>query len=253
MTTPLTSTSTITLTSTPALPQRVLAIGAHPDDIELSCAGTLAKFLRAGSHIHLAIVCRGDRGSSGCGPDLELAERRAGEARRAAEILGAGLDLLDVGDAVVTDLPETRLRVMRLLRSVRPDLIITHAPSDYHHDHVHVSELATKCAWFASSPGHDTGQPPLDVMPAVVYMDNVAGINFEPTHLVDITETIDVRRRMLACHQSQLDRTDSGLSRLEDLAETLAKLRGFQCGVAYAEGFQPALMFGRRRAEPIFP
>jgi LmbE family N-acetylglucosaminyl deacetylase len=255
MTTPLTSTSAITLTSTtaPALPQRVLAIGAHPDDIELSCAGTLAKFGRAGSSIHMGIVCRGDRGSIGAGPDPALAQRRADEARRAAELLGAGVDFLDIGDAEVADTLETRLRFMRLLRSVRPDLIITHDPSDYHHDHIHVSRLATDCAWFATSPGHDTGQPPLDVMPAVFTMDNVAGINFEPTHLVDITETIDVKRGMLACHVSQLSRTDSGLSHLEELAETLAKLRGLQCGVAYAEGFRPALLWGRRRMEPVFP
>jgi LmbE family N-acetylglucosaminyl deacetylase len=116
-----------------------------------------------------------------------------------------------------------------------------------------VSALATECAWYAASPGHATGQPPLDGPPAVVYMDNVAGIHFEPTHLVDITGTIDVKQRMLACHQSQLNRNDSGMSRLEEMAETQAKLRGLQCGVAYAEGFQPALLWGRRRAEPLFP
>jgi len=253
MTSPLISTGTITLTLTATLPRRVLAIGAHPDDIELSCAGTLARYLRAGTHVHLAVACRGDRGSGGCGPDPELARRRADEARCAAGLLGAGIDLLDLGDAEVADVPETRRLFLRLLRSVRPDLIITHDPADYHHDHVHVSELAVNCAWFATSPGHDTGQPPLDTMPAVVYMDNVAGINFEPTHLVDITDTIDLKRRMLACHQSQLSRTDSGVSHLEELAETLARLRGLQCGVGHAEGFRPALMWGRRRAEPIFP
>jgi LmbE family N-acetylglucosaminyl deacetylase len=149
--------------------------------------------------------------------------------------------------------PETRLLFLRLLRAVRPDLIITHAPTDYHDDHVRVGDLTTRCAWFAASPGHATGQGPLDAPPAVVYMDNVAGINFEPTHLVDITTTIDTRRRMLACHRSQLDRTDGGIARLEELAETLAKLRGLRCGTAYAEGFRPALLWGRRRAEPIFP
>jgi LmbE family N-acetylglucosaminyl deacetylase len=235
-----------------ALPRRVLAIGAHPDDIELSCAGTLAKFVRAGTYVHLAVACQGDRGGSS-GPDAGLAARRADEARRAAATLGAPLDLLGLGDAEVHDTPETRLLFLRLLRAVRPDLIITHAATDYHGDHVRVGAIVTDCAWYAASPGHATGQPPLDVPPAVVYMDNVAGIQFEPTHLVDITATIDVKRRMLACHESQLSRNDSGMSRLEEMAETMARLRGLQCGVGYAEGFQPALVWGRRRAEPIFP
>jgi LmbE family N-acetylglucosaminyl deacetylase len=234
------------------LPKRVLALGAHPDDIELTCAATLARFLRAGATVHMAVACRGDRGGSS-GPDPALGQLRADEARRAAAILGASIDFLDLGDSEVEDDPETRRRVIVLLRSVRPDLIITHAPSDYHADHVRVGELASKCAWFAASPGHETGQPPLDTTPTVVYMDNVAGINFEPTHLVDVTDTIDIKRRMLACHESQLNRPDSGISRLEELAETLARLRGFQCGVAYAEGFRPALLWGRRRPEPIFP
>src|SRR5262249_45358912 len=67
-----------------SLPRRVLAIGAHPDDIELSCAGTLARFLEAGASVHLAVVCRGDRGGS----DRGLTERRRQEARSAAEVLG---------------------------------------------------------------------------------------------------------------------------------------------------------------------
>jgi LmbE family N-acetylglucosaminyl deacetylase len=239
-------------TPTTTLPRRVLAIGAHPDDIELGCAGTLARFLRSGSEVHLAVACRGDRGGSE-GPDPALAALRADESRRSAAILGAPIDLLGLGDAEVADDAETRLLFLRLLRSVRPDLIITHGPDDYHDDHVRVGALATRCAWFAASPGHDDGQPPLDAPPAVVFMDNIAGIDSEPTHLVDITETIDIKRRMLACHQSQLRRNDGGISRLEELAETLAKLRGFHCGVAYAEGFRPALLWGRRRPEPIFP
>lgn len=238
--------------SNPPLPRVVLAIGAHPDDIELSCAGTLARFLVAGSQVHMAVACRGDRGGND-GPDPALARVRGDEARRSAEVLGVTVELLELGDAEVADRPETRLRFLRLLRAVRPELIITHAPSDYHDDHVRVGELVTRCAWFAGSPGHATGQPPLAATPAVFYMDNLAGINFEPTHLVDISDSIGIKRRMLACHRSQLDRDDSGIGRLEELAETLARLRGFQSGVAHAEGFRPALLWGRRRAEPVFP
>src|SRR5207248_2846825 len=101
--------------------------------------------------------------------------------------------------------------------------------------------------------GHVTAEPPLERPPAVVYMDHVAGVNFEPTHLVDVSDVFDLKRRMLACHASQLARPDGGPAPLEELAETLARLRGFQCGVPYAEGFRAALLWGRRRPEPILP
>lgn len=235
--------------SAQGLPRRVLAIGAHPDDLELSCAGTLARFVQAGSAVVMAVACRGDRGGEG----TSLAERRRAESVRAAEVLGAPIEFLDLGDADVWDTPETRAGFVRLIRAARPEMIITHAPSDYHDDHVRVGDLAAKCAWFAASAGHVTGQPPLGAPPAVVHMDNVAGVGFEPTHLVDITATIDLKRRMLACHESQLHRGDSAMPSLEDLAQTLARLRGFQCGVPFAEGFRPAPLWGRRRPEPILP
>jgi LmbE family N-acetylglucosaminyl deacetylase len=237
------------MSTTRGYPRRVLALGAHPDDIELLCAGTLARFLAAGCAVELAIACRGDRGGASAGPDPELAARRHEEARSAAAILGAPVHFLDFGDAGVWDSAESRQVVLQLLRETRPELILTHGPTDYHADHVRVGELACHCAWFAASAGHATGQPPLDGPPAVFYMDNLGGMGFEPTHLVDVTASFETKRRMLECHGSQLGRPGG----LAELAETLARLRGFQAGVDYAEGFRPATLWGRRRAEPVFP
>lgn len=231
------------------LPRTVLAVGAHPDDIELLCAGTLARFVAVGATVHLGVACNGNRG--GLGTDLTATRRK--EASRAAEILGASITFLDLGDADVWDTPENRLRFIRLIQSTRPELILSHGPTDYHDDHVRVGELVAKCSWFATSPSFQTGVPALNATPALFHLDNIAGINFEPTHLVDITETMDVKRRMLACHASQLERRESGFPALDELAETHARFRGFQCGVPFAEGFRPALLWGRRRAEPIFP
>jgi LmbE family N-acetylglucosaminyl deacetylase len=231
------------------LPRRVLALGAHPDDIELSCAGTLARFVEAGTEVHLAVACLGDRG----GPDSSIAATRRDEARRSAELLGVPIEFLGFGDAAIPDTPEARDQFTRLIRSSRPNLILTHAPDDYHPDHVRVSELATQCAWFAASPGHRLDLPALATPPAVAYMDNLAGLRSEPTHLVDVTATLDLKRRMLACHESQVGRRDGGVHDLEALAEALARVRGFQCGVTYAEGFRACLLWGRRRPEPLFP
>lgn len=231
------------------LPRRVLAIGAHPDDIELLCGGTLAKYAMSGTEVHMAVVCLGDRGGATPG----LAEVRQQEARRAAAVLGAPITFLGIGDAEVRDVLDTRALFLDLVRDVRPDLILTHGPNDYHEDHVQTSRLAVSCAWYSASAGHASDYPPLEWPPAVVFMDNIAGVDFEPTHLVDISDTIVLKRRMLACHESQLARSDGGLPDLEELAETLARLRGFQCGARYAEGFRPASHWGRRRPEPLFP
>lgn len=231
------------------LPRRVLAVGAHPDDVELLCAGTLAKFVTTGSEIHIAVVCRGDRG--GAVPGLPAIRQE--ESRRAAAVLGAPLTFLGIGDAEVRETVEMRSLFIDLLRDVRPELILTHGPNDYHDDHTTTSRLIATCAWYAASVGHRSEQPVLDIPPAILYMDNIAGIGSEPTHLVDITDTIVLKRRMLACHRSQLRRSDSGLPDLEELAETLARLRGLQCGVRYAEGFRAAPHWGRRRPEPLLP
>jgi LmbE family N-acetylglucosaminyl deacetylase len=234
------------------LPKRILAIGAHPDDIELTCAGTLARFLGAGSEVQLAVACKGDKG--GLAPmGQDLGQLRQLEAREAAEILGAPIHFLGIPDGAVFDTPQVRMMFLSLLRKTKPDLILTHSPDDYHDDHVRVGEIVVKSSWFAASPGHRTEHGPLAAPPAVLFVDNRAGIRFEPTHLVDITETHDIKRRMLECHRSQCMGTDGPYDSLLESMETLSRLRGIQCGVRYAEGFRVCASFGRRRVEPLLP
>ncbi|MEW4568876.1 PIG-L family deacetylase [Tautonia sp. JC769] len=235
-----------------SLPRRVLAIAAHPDDIEILCAGTLARFLELGSSVHLAVACRGDRGGP-AGSDPALADRRRAEAEDAASLLGAPIDFLDFRDAGVFDTPEARDRFVSVIRKARPDLILTHAPEDYHIDHIRVGELTAAASWFAASGGHLGDQPSLDRPPALVFMDTIAGSGFEPSLYVDISDHFDLKRRMLACHASQTGRSDGGIHALADLAETQARFRGFQVGVRFAEGFRPAPLWGRRRAGPLLP
>jgi LmbE family N-acetylglucosaminyl deacetylase len=234
------------------LPRRVLAVGAQSDDIEVACAGTLVRFRDAGSEVTVAVACSGDHKGAPAEAAV-LAALRQEEAEQAAMVLGAAIEFLDIGDAGLGDDPASRQRLASLLRRVRPDLVITHGPTDYHADHVAIGRLVASATWFAASPGHVTAEPPLDRPPALFFMDNLAGVDFKPTHLVDVSSTIGVKRRMLACHASELTRSDSGLSQLEVLAETLTRLRGYQCGVSHAEGFRPAPFWGRRVPEPVFP
>jgi LmbE family N-acetylglucosaminyl deacetylase len=120
---------------------RVLAVGAHPDDLEISCGGTLVRYLRRGDEVVMAHAANGDKGSYVHTAE-ETAIIRDAEARRAAEIAGASyvaLGLVD-GDIIASD-REQRALVVDLVRQARPDLIITHQPDDYHSDHNDLSKL----------------------------------------------------------------------------------------------------------------
>ena len=136
---------------------RVLAVGAHPDDLEILCAGTLARYKQAGHEVIMAHACNGDCGHFVIPPE-ELARQRAAEARAAAEILGAEvLTIPDMGDGDLRgDDVKARMAMVDIIRMARPDVIITHGPEDYMPDHVAVSELVFLPA---SWPQFRTGRP----------------------------------------------------------------------------------------------
>jgi len=113
---------------------RILGIGAHPDDLEILCGGTLAKYSATGHKISMAIVTEGSAGSSELSIE-ELAKVRKKEAENSAKIINAELLWLEEPDELFFENKETRLKIMNLIRQAKPDVIITHAPSDYHPDH----------------------------------------------------------------------------------------------------------------------
>ncbi|MGI8965066.1 MAG: PIG-L deacetylase family protein, partial [Limisphaerales bacterium] len=118
----------------------ILAIGAHPDDIELNCAGTLARYAAEGHSITMAVFTSGNMGDLKIPPD-ELSAIRKGEAEASAEILQARLLWPGVDDELVFSNETQRAIMIDLLREADPDVIITHSPTDYHPDHRYVSQL----------------------------------------------------------------------------------------------------------------
>lgn len=228
--------------------QRVLAVVAHPDDAELLCGGTLARARADGAAIGICVLCRGDKGLPP-EPVRNLAVVRRREMKTAADLVGATLYWGNSPDGMLADEAGPRQRLIEVYRRFRTSLVLAHAPCDYHPDHRAASALAEAASWFAASRGHVTATRPLEAPPALWWMDTVNMTGFEPGFYIDVSEHVELKRRMLACHKSQLAR---GAGRdFGPLSETMARQmvqRGAECGAAAAEAFALCRQWKRARA-----
>lgn len=231
-------------------PLRVLAVGAHPDDVEEYCGGTLALYAQAGHHVMMAYATNGDKGHMTI-PPVELAEIREREARAAAAVIGAEVFWLGFPDAELFYDAPTRLAFVELLRQARPDVIFTHWPEGYHPDHIATGQLVAGANYISSLPHVKTASPPTEKAALVYYMDVHHDIRSEAAEYVDITPVFELKRRMFACHESQLVwlRDHDGLDILGEIAAR-DRAKGVQCGVEYAERFTPRGFRTTRRLLP---
>ena len=232
----------------------VLAIGCHPDDIEINCAGTLAKCVKRGDNVTVCHVCNGNMGHVIIPPD-ELGEIRKKEAIKAGSLAGIKVVTCDIGDLMAYESSkEQRDKVVDIIREAQPDFIITHAPNDYMPDHTAVSKLVFDAAFTASVPHYETKvMTPSQVTP-IFYMDNLGGNEFLPTEYVDITEEIDLKLEMLECHESQLKwmREHDNID-FADMVKTISKYRGYQCGATYAEAFSQCMVYPKPTTKRMLP
>ena len=228
-------------------PKKILAIHAHPDDIELQCAGTLLRLKQKGCSIALATMTPGDCGSAELGPE-EIAEVRRMEATRSAELLGADYTCLEFRDLSIVVDNESRRRVTEVIRRIRPEIVITAPPVDYMSDHEMTSRLVRDACFNASCPNYQTHQwdpaPPTEAIPHLYYVDAIQGIDYFgqslPTDfIVDVSATFEDKLKMLACHESQRAwlRRQHGLDEYLDGCRRWSAARGQQVGVAYGEAF----------------
>lgn len=236
------------------LPKQVLAVGAHPDDVEILCAGTLARYAGSGCDVVICSATNGDRGSRTIEP-ADLAVIRQREGAEAADVIGARYVCCGLSDTNLDESGvESRTALVDLIRDVQPDVVLTHDPGDYHADHQATSRLVLEATFTASVTFVKTGHVPSDAIVPVIYMDTLAGIGFAPEQYVDITPTFDAKAAMLRRHVSQVEwmRDPNGVD-LVEIMETMSRYRGIQCGVKYAEAFRPArgwLREGTRRLLP---
>jgi LmbE family N-acetylglucosaminyl deacetylase len=227
--------------------ERVLAVIAHPDD-EFLCAGTLARAAADGAAIGICVLCRGDKGQPDPPVD-DLAAVRQREMRASAAVVGAELFEGGFSDGALFDSPETRLAVTELYRRFRPTLVLAHWSGDYHADHRAASAIAEAATWFAASAGQKTASQALAQPPSLWWMDTVNMQSFEPQMYVDISEHVELKRRMIRCHASQIARgSNLAFSPLEEMMLAQNAARGAQSGVAAAEAFRPHQAWKRTRA-----
>lgn len=233
----------------------VLAVGCHPDDLEIACSGTLARLAREGHNVYMAHVANGNMGHAIIMPQ-ELREMRAEEARTAGKLIGAKeVFNIDVDDCMVrAENREAIERIVAIIRKTRPDFIITHNPDDYMEDHVQTSKLVYEASFTSSVPHMYPENESYATVPPIYYMDTLAGVGFLPEEYVDISEDIELKLQALDCHQSQIKwmREHDKIDFLE-FVRSCSRFRGIQSGVQFAEGFRTCKAWPRQITKRLLP
>ena len=223
----------------------ILAFGAHPDDIEFYCAGTLLKYARAGHRIFVALTTSGNQGSNVIEGRDEIARVREAEQLEAAKVYGAQVRFLRNDDEGLVDTPVLRRAVIDAIRWAAPEVVFTHYPGDMSTDHNVTGTVVARV--LLSLPGKNipSSEPPLAKAPSLFFWDTAAGLHFEPEAYVDISETMEEKMRALALHKSQFAWMNNfQVSSLTDHARIVAAFRGVAVGCAYAEGFRAHRIHG---------
>jgi LmbE family N-acetylglucosaminyl deacetylase len=217
----------------------VLAFGAHPDDVDICCGGTLLKYKAQGDKVFIALTTSGNIGSNLHESREEIAAIREQEQLEAAKRYNAQVRFLRHDDEGLQDTPETRRAVLNAMRWADPEVILTHFPGDPSTDHAMTGKLVSEV--LLSLPGKlvPADEPPIDKKPSVFYWDTGAGINFLPEVYVDISGVMELKVEALAQHKSQyawmgVFEPDS----LSEFCRTISRFRGAQAGYKYAEGFR---------------
>jgi len=229
----------------------ILALVAHPDDAEFLCAGTLIRLQRErGYAIHIATMTPGDCGSVEFPPD-EIARMRRSEGAAAASHIGASYRCLEERDMRVMVTESAMEKVVQFLAELRPAIVVTHSPDDYHPDHEATSRIVRAAAFAAPIPNYLHGRwahPPLEHIPTLYYCDplegkDIFGKPIPPGFCIDIGGEIADKEAMLGLHASQRNwlLKHHGVDDFTRSMREWAAMQGRSCGVAFAEGFRQHL------------
>lgn len=238
---------------------KVLAIGCHPDDLEINCYGTLAKYVKQGHEVYVCGVTNGDQGHFTILPE-ELAKIRVKEAEEASKVIGAK-EYYNLGahDVLVSRYDMNLVnKLIDYIRKVNPDMIITQYPDDYMMDHNETSALVFRAAFMATLPHYCTkeGEYPTSVPKdiPIYYMSGDSKAVFKESEYVDITEEMDLKIKAMLCHKSQI----TWLSEHDDYdvvdqLKAQGLLYGSLCCVKYAEAFKMCEHAQRGSSKNLLP
>lgn len=201
---------------------KTLAIGAHPDDIEIGCAGNLSKYAGSGHDLYLLVMSMGEMGGE--------SKVRKEEQAKSAQIMGAR-DLIWGGynDTQLTSHMNKMISdIETLLKKIKPDFLFVNYGDDSHQDHRTLCKAVTAASRYIRN---------------VLFYEVPTTQNFLPSVFVDIRDTMDSKIETLLAHKSQVGKTNiEGLS-IVDIAKSMAVFRGIQGRVVLAEGFMPLRLF----------
>jgi LmbE family N-acetylglucosaminyl deacetylase len=184
---------------------RVLVFGAHPDDCDFTASGVAALYARQGHEVLFVSVTNGDAGHHEIG-GARLAQRRQAEAAAAGALIGIRYQLLDNHDGELLPTLENRRQIIALIRSFRPDLIMSPRPNDYHPDHRYTAQLIQDAAYMVVVPNVCAFSERLAENPAIVYVSDTfqKPYPFTPDVVVAIDDAVEQKVDMLAAHVSQV-------------------------------------------------
>ncbi len=227
----------------------ILAIGVHPDDVELSSSGTLLRHVDQGYSIGLLDLTRGELGSRGS------AAIRTREAEAAAVLLKASFrENLDMPDGFAQYSPDNLLKIIRVIRRYRPKIVLANALGDRHPDHARAAKLTADACYYSGlvriATEEDDGRPQEKHRPHAVY-HYIQDRNRKPDFVVDITGYLNKKMEVIRCYESQFDDHKDGefanepktpISGEDFMAFIEAKARSFgrEAGFDFAEGFEAA-------------
>jgi LmbE family N-acetylglucosaminyl deacetylase len=228
--------------------KRILAVGAHPDDVEFTAGGTLALLHSKGFQINIATICSGDKGSAELRPH-EIAAKRFREATESARVLNSTYATLGEPDLELTFDNRTRGKVVELVRRINPSIVFTNSPNDYMPDHELTADLLWDACFNASVINYVTNQPnpsePTKKAPFLFYGDAITGLDrfgsiIPVDFYVDISSVIETKVTMLSKHESQRSwlKKQHGMDEYIESMLDWCKKRGKETGVEYAEAFK---------------
>jgi LmbE family N-acetylglucosaminyl deacetylase len=199
----------------------ILAIGAHPDDIEFGCGGSLIKYADRGHHLFLLIMTEGGLGAPN--------RIRMAEQLDAQEILGIRRifwgnyedTYLEVNKDVIS-------QIENVIAEVKPDFIFCHYPDDTHQDHRHLAQAVISATRYVRN---------------VLFYEGPTTQNCDPQIFIDISDTLDRKMKALEAHRSQIEKTNIEDLTIIELARSTANFRGTQGRVKFAEAFSALRLF----------